>query len=297
MKRTCFSLGMLAASMWAATAAQAGGLYSAGSYGSAGSSGGSYGSYGSSGGSYGSSGGAVVLAGSHGSSGGSSGGHAQKKLDRLIYKAERQAASHGSSGGSYGSHGSSGGSYGSVGSAGSYGSSGSSGGVSHKLLRKIDRAAEKVLRKSASHGSSGGSSGGYSSYGSTGASYGSTGSHGSYGQLHTSAHPVYASPAAVTRPVVAAPAAAPEFAYVVVQLPEDATLFLGGNKTSTNGAVRKFKVPVTDTSRSYPYAVRAELTRNGQVYVAESTETLVAGETLTVKVNDVASAEVPVAAR
>lgn len=290
MKRMCFSMGMLAVSMWAAATVQAGGHHSAGSYGSAGSSGGSYGSYGSSGGSYGSSGGAVVLAGSHGSSGGSSGGlHAQKKLDRLIYKAEKQAASHGSSGGSYGSHGSSGGSYGSVGSAGSYGSSGSSGGVSHKLLRKIDRAAEKVIRKSQSHGSSGG----YSSHGSAG-SYGSSGA--SYGQLHSSVDPVYASPVAVTRPVVTAPAA-PEFAYVVVQVPADATLYLGGNRTSTTGAVRKFKVPVTDASRSYPYTVRAELTRNGQVYVAQSTETLVAGETLTVRVNDVAAADVPVAAR
>lgn len=84
------------------------------------------------------------------------------------------------------------------------------------------------------------------------------------------------------------------FAYVVVQLPEDATLYLGGNKTSVSGEVRKFKIPVSDSSKEYSYKIRAELTRHGQTYVAESTETLIAGKTVSIKVNDVA---VAVAAR
>ena len=84
------------------------------------------------------------------------------------------------------------------------------------------------------------------------------------------------------------------YAYVVVQLPTDAVLYLGGNKTSTKGGLRKFKIPVTDASRSYPYAIKAELVRDGQVYVATSTETLVAGQTVNVKVNDI---DVAVAAR
>lgn len=77
------------------------------------------------------------------------------------------------------------------------------------------------------------------------------------------------------------------FAYVVVQLPADAKLFLGGNKTSVSGAVRKFKIPVSDSSKEYSYTIRAELVRHGQTYVAESTESLVAGKTISIKVNDV----------
>ncbi|MCP4507853.1 MAG: TIGR03000 domain-containing protein, partial [Fuerstiella sp.] len=88
------------------------------------------------------------------------------------------------------------------------------------------------------------------------------------------------------------------FAYIVVQLPEDATLVLGGNKTSVSGNVRKFKIPVSDSRQSYPYTVRAEMTRGGQLFVAQSTETLVAGRTVSVKVNDVsAQAAVDVATR
>lgn len=77
------------------------------------------------------------------------------------------------------------------------------------------------------------------------------------------------------------------FAYVVVQLPEDATLYLGGNKTSVSGEVRKFKIPVSDNGKEYSYKIRAELTRHGQTYVAESTEKLIAGKTVSIKVNDV----------
>jgi len=84
------------------------------------------------------------------------------------------------------------------------------------------------------------------------------------------------------------------YAYVVVRLPDDAVLYLGGNKTTTTGGLRKFKIPVTDSSRSYPYAIKAELVRDGQVFIASSTETLVAGQTVSVKVNDV---DVAVAAR
>ncbi len=89
-----------------------------------------------------------------------------------------------------------------------------------------------------------------------------------------------------------------EFAYIVVQLPEDATLILGGNKTSVSGNVRRFKIPLSDSRQTYPYTVRAEMTRGGQLFIAQSTETLVAGRTVSVKVNDVAvQAAVDVAAR
>lgn len=247
-----------------------------GSYGSTGSTGSSGGSYASSGGSY-------------GSSGGSSGGISRREA-RLIERAERRAASHGSSG-SLGSTGSSGGSYGSHGSSGgSSGSYGSTGHHHHGLLHGLFHGSR------GSHGSA--SSGGASS-----GSYGSASSGGhqlqsAYAAPSAQYHAARRSSGYAVRPdtVPAVPAA--EFAYVVVQLPEDATLILGGNKTSASGSIRKFKIPVSDPQQSYPYTVRAELTRGGQLFVAQSTETLVAGQTVNVKVNDVAApAAVDVATR
>jgi uncharacterized protein (TIGR03000 family) len=237
-----------------------------GSYGSAGSTGSSGGSYASSGGSY-------------GSSGGSSGGISRREA-RLIERAERRAASHGSSG-SLGSTGSSGGSYGSHGSSG--GSSGSYGSTGHHhrgLLHGLFHG---------SHGSA--SSGGASSGGASSGSYGSASSGGhlqsAYAVPGAQYHAARRSPGYAVRPSAVPAVPAAEFAYVVVQLPEDATLILGGNKTSTLGNIRKFKIPVSDPQQSYPYTVRAELTRGGQLFVAQSTETLVAGQTVNVKVNDV----------
>lgn len=79
-------------------------------------------------------------------------------------------------------------------------------------------------------------------------------------------------------------------------LPEDATLYLGGHKTSTTGAVRKFKIPVTAEAVQENYDVKVVLERDGQSYVANSQERLAIGRTTSVKVNDVAS-DVTVAAR
>ena len=88
------------------------------------------------------------------------------------------------------------------------------------------------------------------------------------------------------------------FAYVVVSLPQDATLYLGGNRTSLSGPVRKFKIPVKAAGQGHQYSVKVILTRDGQKYVAQSTETLMAGKTVSVKVNDVKpAAAVQVAAR
>ncbi|MEZ6126351.1 MAG: TIGR03000 domain-containing protein [Planctomycetaceae bacterium] len=258
--------------------------------------GGSWGSYGSSGASYGSS-------GSEGSSGGLL---LRPREERIINRDLNRSASHGShgsSGGSYGSYGSSGssgslGSLGSVGgSYGSHGSHGSSGGSSG-LSPRSERILDRAVRRSASHGSSGGSSG----------SYGSHGSHGSSGG--SSGIPAYVAPPASNGGSYGSQGgvdyysaqAAPEetdeaFAYVVVQLPEDAQLVLGGHETQETGTVRRFKIPMGDTTGEVPYDVKVSLTRNGQQYVASSTEKLEAGRTVTVKVNDVPADSVKVAAR
>ena len=269
MKHLTLSAATLALALFGFGLNAEAGHKSHGSYGSAGSTGSSGGSYASSGGSY-------------GSSGGSSGGISRREA-RLIERAERRAASHGSSG-SLGSTGSSGGSYGSHGSSGgSSGSYGSTGHHHHGLLHGLFHGSR------GSHGSA--SSGGASSGGASSGSYGSASSGGhlqsAYAAPGNQYHAARRSTGYAVRPgtVPAVPVA--EFAYVVVQLPEDATLILGGNKTSTSGNVRKFKIPLSDPQQSYPYTVRAELTRGGQLFVAQSTETLVAGQTVNVKVNDV----------
>lgn len=295
MKRFALSAALIAAAViGTGDTANAGrhGLFSGGSYGSAGSSGGSVGSYasaGSSGGSYGS------LGDSAGSSGGSSGASTGFLRKRLLKRAAQ------SSGGSYGSTGSTGGSYGSIGA--SHGSSGgSSGGPTRRQLRLEDRRA----RRAASHGSSGGASHGGSSGAPTPVYAVPAASHGgSYGYQASSSPAASYQLASVSTPapaaqhrMVAAPAPAVQqsFAYVVVTLPEDATLYLGGNKTASEGAVRKFKIPVNGADSSHDYDVRVVLNRNGQNYVARSTETLQAGKTVSVKVNDVeTSSDVQVA--
>lgn len=72
-------------------------------------------------------------------------------------------------------------------------------------------------------------------------------------------------------------------------LPQDATLYLGGHKTTTTGAVRKFKIPVTEAAVRAPYDVKVVLERNGQTFVANTQKNLEIGQTTTVKVNDVAN--------
>ncbi|MCP4171201.1 MAG: hypothetical protein GY758_10575 [Fuerstiella sp.] len=282
MKRLTLSAATLALTLFGFGLNADAGHNSHGSYGSAGSTGSSGGSYASSGGSY-------------GSAGGSSGGITRREA-RLIERAERRSASHGSSG-SLGSTDSSGGSYGSHGSSG--GSSGSYGSTGHHhrgLLHGLFHGSSGSYGGASSGGAS---SGGASSGGASSGSYRSASSGGYLSSGYTAPaahhHAARISPGYAARPN-AVPA--DEFAYIVVQLPEDATLILGGNRTAVAGNVRKFKIPLSDTQRSYPYTVRAEMTRNGQLFVAQSTETLVAGQTVNVKVNDVtAQPEVDVATR
>ena len=129
--------------------------------------------------------------------------------------------SHGSSGGSGGSHGSSGGSGGSHGSSGgswgSYGSGGGSGG------------------SWGSYGSGGGSGGSWGSYGSGGGSGGSWGSYGSgggSGGYHV-----------VSNVGVAGVAAERRVAYMNVNVPADAKVYLQDQRMTLTGARRRFVTP------------------------------------------------------
>ena len=98
------------------------------------------------------------------------------------------------------------------------------------------------------------------------------------------------------RPIRPAAVVTQQFSYVVVTLPQDAVLYLGGHRTSTTGTVRKFKIPVTAEAVQAPYDVKVVLERNGQSYVAMTQERLVVGQTTNVNVKNV-TGDYSVAAR
>jgi uncharacterized protein (TIGR03000 family) len=69
----------------------------------------------------------------------------------------------------------------------------------------------------------------------------------------------------VAPPVVAPPAAGPtERATIAVKLPPGATLFVDGQKSSSNEPFRQFTTPALPTGREFAYLLRAEVVRNGQ---------------------------------
>jgi len=268
---------------------------------------GSDGSYGSAGGGSageGSLGGGSLGGGSFGSSsqGGSFGSH-------------EVFASFGSTGsnGSYGSHGSED-AYGSHGSAGSDGSYGSEGSHGSREARREQRRALRAARSAGSHGSAGsagdggsyGSTGSYGSAGSNGGSYGShggqSGSHGSYGSAGSSGShgsvsvqpmgSAYAVRAAsgrssvrVASPVAGLPAQ-PKYAYMIVEVPEDAVVYLKGQRMEVPGTVRKFRIQTTDPGVEYAYSVRVDVVREGKVISAERHEAVAAGRTIRLKLSD-----------
>ncbi|MCE3016273.1 MAG: TIGR03000 domain-containing protein [Pirellula sp.] len=247
------------------------GYGSGGSYGGYGSSGGSSG-YGSSGGyaaGYGSSGGYTAGYGSSGvaSYGGSSGGYVGplRRLHNHIHEgihnrmaARAAARSYGSSGGSSGvlyssSYGSSGGS-----SGGSYLSSGSSGGGS---------SGGSYLH-SYSHGSSGGGSSGGGSSGSytptySGGSSGSIHNYGSYdGVIMDSSVPLSSNASGVSRnanKVSTSKSVDPREIHLVVNLPEEAKMFVNGNATTSTGASRHFVSRNLNEGESYRFELKAVL--------------------------------------
>jgi len=213
---------------------------------------------------------------------------AQRQARRDARRASRNTGSSGSSGGSsgsYGSSGSSGGTYASYGSGGSTGSSGGSGGYT-----------------SGSHGS-GGSTGGYISSGSGSAGYGSGGSYAASNSV-SQAQPVYAAARVVTPTVVNSPTqpvpptptqpiavASRDSATLVVQVPEDAVVYLVGQKMSITGPERHFRIPISDAGREYTYPVRVEVVRNGETLASETQHKIRAGQQVNVVISESDSAD------
>jgi uncharacterized protein (TIGR03000 family) len=202
----------------------------------------------------------------HGSSGGGSSGGSSHGSSGGGHHPFAGLFSHGSSGGS--SHGSSGG--------GSHGSlfkgHGSSGGGSHGSLFQ-------------GHGSSGGGS-----HGSSGGSYGGTWG-GSYvlGSNSGSVVPttLYVQDTGVvtgSNVVATTPAPSAAVAYLNVNVPADAKVYLQDQLMPLEGTQRRFVSPELPVGSQHVYNVRVDVVRNGQT-VSKTTQALVtAGQEIAVSV-------------
>ncbi|MGO9468887.1 MAG: TIGR03000 domain-containing protein [Isosphaeraceae bacterium] len=199
--------------------------------------------------------------------------------------------SHGSSGGSHGSSGgSSGGSYGSSGGS-SGGSHGSSGG-SHGIHGFIQHVIQHFHSSGGSHGSSGGSSGGsYASYGSSGGSsggsYGSSG--GSSGGSYGSAGGYYVAstvPASGYYVASTTQASTPTtgVAYLNVNVPADAKVYLENKLMTLGGTDRRFVSPQLPLGSQHVYTVKVEVERNGKTITKTTQAAILAGQEIAVSV-------------
>lgn len=81
-------------------------------------------------------------------------------------------------------------------------------------------------------------------------------------------------------------AKAPDHAILVVHTPADAVIYLAGRKMTATGNVRSYRVPLNDADRQYQYPVRLQFTRDGKTLAANHTQTLVAGKTITLRVDE-----------
>ena len=99
--------------------------------------------------------------------------------------------------------------------------------------------------------------------------------------------PVVEKPAPEQRPLVRTfRAEVPDHAILVLEVPEDAVVYLAGQKMSTTGTVRSFRVPLQDAEREYRYPVRLQFTREGKTLAANHTQPLVAGRTIVLRVDE-----------
>jgi uncharacterized protein (TIGR03000 family) len=78
----------------------------------------------------------------------------------------------------------------------------------------------------------------------------------------------------------------PDHAVMIVHAPEDAEIYLAGCKMTTTGSVRSYRIPLKDAEREYRYPVRLQFTRDGKILAADHTQTLVAGKTVVLQVDE-----------
>jgi uncharacterized protein (TIGR03000 family) len=159
-------------------------------------------------------------------------------------------------------------------------SGGSSGGSSHGSLFS-------------GHGSNGGSSHGslFSGHGSSGgASYGSSGgaSYGSGGGYFLGSNVVAPAPTSYVLPTnyVAAPVVQPStgVAYLNVNVPEDAKVYLQDKLMTIGGTDRRFVTPQMQAGVQHLYTVKVEVVRNGQTVSKTAQAAVAAGQEVAVAV-------------
>lgn len=74
-------------------------------------------------------------------------------------------------------------------------------------------------------------------------------------------------------------------ARLIFTVPEDADIYLSGQKMSTLGVARTFTVSVNDPTLTYRYDIRVEVVRNGKKYFKQETlKILKAGTILAIEV-------------
>ena len=90
-----------------------------------------------------------------------------------------------------------------------------------------------------------------------------------------------------SRPKKAAPPAiklAQAQAELLMNVPEDADVYLVGTKMKSTGTQRLYRIPLKSTSKSYTYQIRVVVTRNGEKLVNETQRTVRAGQKLELSV-------------
>lgn len=132
-------------------------------------------------------------------------------------------------------------------------------------------------------------------YGCCGGCYGCYGCcggcYGCYGYGYSYAVPVYyAAPVARV-----AEATAPAEAKVVVNVPDDAALYIDGQKSKMTSDRRTFVSPVLQPGATYFYDLKVEVVRDGEKKTETRRVTLRAGQVARVDFRDLGQAEEPVA--
>jgi uncharacterized protein (TIGR03000 family) len=77
-------------------------------------------------------------------------------------------------------------------------------------------------------------------------------------------------------------------AKLVLNVPENATVYCADRKTTTTGTTRRYTVPITKSGESFTYPIRVEVAGDGKTRVARSQVTVRPGQTteVTVTVNE-----------
>jgi len=81
-------------------------------------------------------------------------------------------------------------------------------------------------------------------------------------------------------------AKAPDHAILVLEAPEDAIVYLAGQRMKASGPIRSYRIPLNNPDKEYRYPVRLQFEREGKVLAADHTQTLKAGNTVVLKVDE-----------